>query len=86
MRETGLPLHDSLKDVVDIPHTISYFIRKCAQIISFNELSSDKRPPEYMWDSSQMLDEWFDTVFNREKKDNNADGLVVVINDEEFEG
>lgn len=86
MRETGLPLHGSLTDVTEIPHTVSYFIRKCAQILSFNDLPLEKRPPEYMWDSSNMLDDWFDTVFNREEKSNTTDGLTVIIEDEEYEG
>jgi len=86
MRETGLPLHDSLTSAVDIPHTISYYIRKCAQIISFNDLPSEKRPPEYMWDSPSMTNEWFDVVFNRKKTDDRPDGISVIISDEEFEG
>lgn len=86
MRETGLPLHTSLIDVTEIPHTISYFIRKCAQILSFNDLPTEKRPPEYMWDSSNMLDDWFDTVFDRKETSDNPTGLTVIIEDEEYEG
>ena len=89
MRETGLPLAEGLKDIKTLPHTISHFLRKGVQISSFNELPKDKRPPESLWDNQEMLDDWFDRVFeyrSKEKETPSPIHLNVVIEDAEIEG
>lgn len=63
-----MPLTKGLKTVEEIPHTLSMFIRKMSQIASFNELPKEKRPPEYIWDNADELEDWFDRVFDREEK------------------
>ena len=54
----------------DVPHTISFVIRKRQQIDGLNELPKDKRPPEeIIWDGTpEEMDEWLDTVFDRNKQ------------------
>lgn len=87
LRETGMPLLKEFKDVISLPHTISYVIRKSAQIASFNELPKDKRPPEYTWDNPEALEEWFDKVMEyRKDKDKSPDKLDIIIQDFEIEG
>lgn len=56
------------------------------QVDSFNELPSEKRPPDKMvWEgSSEDIDKWLDDVFDRQKK-NKGNGIELVISDEEIE-
>ncbi len=56
------------------------------QVDSFNELPSEKRPPDKMvWEgSSEDIDKWLDDVFDRQKK-NKGSGIELVISDEEIE-
>jgi len=60
-----------VKTLPDLPHTISYVIRKRQQLDSLAELPKDKQPtPEIIWDGSpEDLDEWIDKVFDRKNKD-----------------
>lgn len=64
----------------DVPHTISFVIRKRQQIDGLNELPKDKRPPEeIIWDGTpEEMDEWLDTVFDRNKQQS-VDLLVSEI-------
>ena len=82
-----LPLLGDFESVVEIPHTISYFIRKIRQIASFDELPKAKRPPEAIWDNSKALDEWFDRVFEYNKQsDGSPTETRIFIADSEIEG
>ena len=54
-----------------------------SQIISFDELPKEKRPPEYMWDDSEQLDDWFDKVYDRKEKQ--PDELTIYIPEHELE-
>jgi hypothetical protein len=65
-----IPLDTQLTQVEDIPHTISYVIRKRQQIDGLNELPKEKRPPELtIWDGSpEELDKWIDDVFDNKKQ------------------
>ena len=59
-----------LKVLHQVPHTISYVIRKRQQIDSLSELPKDKQPPlETLWDGSpEDLDDWISTVFDKKHK------------------
>ena len=61
-----IPLDSSVKNIHDLPHTISYVIRKRVQIDGLNELSKDKRPPDnILWHSNpDLLDDWLDEVLS----------------------
>lgn len=78
-----VPLDKSIKNITDIPYTISFVIRKRQQIDNFNELSKDKRPPELMmWDGTpEELEEWIDKVFHPKKSMKSE----FVIDDSEIE-
>lgn len=62
----GVPLDKSLREIKDIPYTLSFCIKKSKQIDSFFELPKDKQPPESIWDDSQELKYWFDNLYNNE--------------------
>jgi hypothetical protein len=59
-----IPLDSKISKLEDIPHSISYVIRKRQQIDSLSELPKDKRPPEKMiWDGSpEDMEDWIDNV------------------------
>ena len=65
-----IPLDERVDYLIDIPHTLSFVIRKRIQIDNLNELPKEKRPPELMiWDgTSKDIENWYDKVFNRKKK------------------
>ena len=75
------PLDNSIKHITEIPHTISFVVRKRIQIDNFNELPSDKRPPErLLWDgTSKEIDEWLDRVYKR-KEPQTAE--LILLDDE----
>lgn len=85
-RATDIPMHRGLEAADELPWTISYVIRKRAQIDSFNELPSDKRPPDRLvwWKAPEEIEKWFDRVFDR-KKDDNPEESVFIIDDSEIE-
>lgn len=64
----------------DVPHTISFVIRKRQQIDGLNELPKEKRPPEELiWDGiPEDIDEWLDSVFDRNKQQS-VDLMVAEI-------
>jgi hypothetical protein len=66
-----VPLDSKLKELADIPYTISFIIRKRQQLDNLNELPKDKKPPEsIIWDGdSDELEEWLENAFS-DKKDN----------------
>ena len=59
-----IPLDSKIKNLQDLPHSISYVVRKRQQVDNFNELPKDKRPPEKMiWDGApEELEDWIDNV------------------------
>ena len=78
-----VPLDPNIKTLPDIPHTISYVIRKRQLIDSFRELPREKRPPDdIIWDgTSEDLDEWFDKVFKRNERE--EDNTIIITDIEE---
>lgn len=65
-----VPLDTRLKVLHQVPHTISYVIRKRQQVDSLSELPKEKQPTnEILWDGSpEDLDDWLATVFDRGHK------------------
>ena len=54
-----------MTEIKDIPHTLSYVIRKRQQIDNLNELPKDKRPSEWMiwWGLPEKMERWLDKIF-----------------------
>ena len=89
MRETMLPLLVDFESVIELPHTISFFIRKMRQIMSFDELPKPKRPPEVIWDNAKELEEWFDNIYQYDSKQSDSgtpQEASIFIADSEYEG
>ena len=65
-----VPLDNRIKLLHQVPHTISYVIRKRQQIDSLSELPKEKQPTdEILWDGTpEDLDEWISTVFDSKHK------------------
>jgi len=63
-------LHENLPSADELPWTISYVVRKRAQLDSFAELPKEKRPPDKMiWDGSvEDIEDWFERVFGKKPK------------------
>ncbi len=61
----------NIKDVRDVPYTVSYVLRKRMQIDGLNELPKDKKPPDYiLWsNNSKLLDDWIDRVLYNKKEE-----------------
>jgi len=59
--------------------------RKRAQLDSFNELPSEKRPPDSMiwYGNSDDIDDWFKKVFKSGK--DNPNEIILNISDDEIE-
>jgi hypothetical protein len=76
-------LHKKLPPIDELPWTISYVLRKRAQVESFKELPKDKRPPDdYIWYlPPEKLDEWFDRVLY---KDSPKDEVIFEIDESEI--
>lgn len=74
-----------VKELADLPYTISFIIRKRQQIDGFNELPKEKRPVEKLiWDSDpEEMEEWLDTVLDSKKK--NQQEVTFQIKDSEIE-
>ena len=66
-----IPIDPDVKEIRDLPYTISYAIRKRSQIDNLNELPKEKRPPEdILWDgTSEELEKWLNDVLDIKKKD-----------------
>lgn len=60
-----------MRELAELPYTISFVVRKRQQIDTLNELPKEKRPPDsIIWDgTSEELDEWLDRVFDKKNKD-----------------
>jgi hypothetical protein len=82
-----IPLDPKVRELNQLPHTISYVIRKMQQIDNLNELPKEKRPPDnILWDgTSDDLDEWLEKVLDPKKK-NYRDEVQLVIKPDEVEG
>lgn len=67
-----IPLDPKIKELADLPYTISFIIRKRQQIDNLSELPKDKKPPEdLIWgDDSEALDDWLDKIFDKSKGEN----------------
>lgn len=79
-----IPLDPQVKELADLPYTISFIIRKRQQIDGLNELPKEKRPPEsIIWDGTpEEMEEWLDKVFdNKQQKD-----ITFAINPKDVEG
>ncbi len=76
-----------MKNLPQLPHTISFVIRKLQQIDNLNELPKSKRPPDsIIWDgTSDELEEWLDKVMGDPKK-RPQDRVQLIIKDNEVEG
>jgi len=79
-----VPLDKKLTRLHEVPHTISFVIRKRQQLDSFNEFPKEKRPPDsIIWDgTSEEIEEWFDKVFDR-KKSANDDNIIIDVGEVE---
>jgi hypothetical protein len=79
-----IPLDSRIKELADLPYTISFIIRKRQQIDSLNELTKKQRPPESLiWDGEpEALEEWLDNLFS-DKKQNE---FTLDIKPSEIEG
>ena len=67
----SIPLDPKVKDLSQLPYTISFVIRKMQQIDNLNELPKEKRPPEdIIWDgTSEEMDEWLNKVLSSKGDD-----------------
>jgi hypothetical protein len=80
----GVPLDSKIKELPQVPYTISYVIRKLQQIENLHELPKEKRPTEeIIWDgTSEELEDWLDKVLNNKiQKD-----VSILIKENEVEG
>lgn len=79
-----VPLDPNLKELADIPYTISYIIRKRQQVDNLSELPKEKRPPDsIVWDGTpEEMEDWLDRVFNKNIKDT----LDLKFNPKDVEG
>ena len=66
-----IPLDNKVKELSDLPYTISFVIKKRQQIDSLRELPKEKQPTDEMiWDgTTEEIEEWLDKVFNRKEKE-----------------
>lgn len=83
-KEMKIPLDDTVKEIEDLPYTISFVIRKRQQIDSMNELPEEKRPPELMlWDGNpEDIDDWLSKVLSGKQQTT----TVLSIKESEIEG
>ncbi len=83
-----VPLDPKLKNLAEIPYTISFIIRKRQQIDNLNELPKEKRPPEAMiWDGNpEEMEEWLEKVFETKENKKKQDKVILKIKDNEVEG
>lgn len=78
-----IPLDPKVKELANLPYTISFIIRKRQQIDSLNELPSEKRPPEsVIWDGTpEEMEEWLKEVFDSKHQSE----VVFKVKDSEIE-
>ena len=80
-----IPLDPKIKELADLPYTISFIIRKRQQIDNLSELPKEKRPPEdLIWNGTpEDLEDWLEKVFDKGKGDNE---VTFSISPKEIEG
>lgn len=80
-----IPLDTRIKELADIPYTLSYIIRKRQQIDNLYEMPKDKRPPEsIIWDGTpEELEEWIEKAFDHKKGSNE---ITFNVKPSEIEG
>lgn len=73
-----VPLDPKVKQLTQLPYTISYVIRKLQQIDNLNELPKEKRPPDdILWDgTSEELDEWLEKVLDHKKNQQEVEFII----------
>jgi hypothetical protein len=83
-KELKIPLDDTVKNIEELPYTVSFVVRKRQQIDGLSELPLEKRPPELMiWDGDpEEIDSWIKSVLSG-KKDSTVE---LSIKDWEIEG
>jgi hypothetical protein len=64
-------LFPEFNNILDMPWTHSFIIRKRQQVDSLNEIPKEKRPPEMAiwWGTPEEIEEWIDKVYNRKKEE-----------------
>lgn len=64
-----IPLDNNIKNIEDIPYTISFTIRKNIQVDALSELPKDKRPTDRMiWDGNpEELEDWLDRIYDSKR-------------------
>lgn len=79
-----IPLDTRIKELAEIPYTISFIIRKRQQIDNLNELPAEKRPTEdIIWDGTpEEMEKWLDEVFNNKTQKD----VTFSIKDSDIEG
>ena len=82
-----IPLDPKIKELADLPYTISFIIRKRQQIDNLNELDKKRRPPEsIIWDGTpEELEKWLDDVLDPKKKGGH-DEITFNIKPSDIEG
>lgn len=80
-----IPLDSKIRELAELPYTISFIIRKRQQIDSLNELPKDKKPTEsIIWDGTpEEMEEWLEKVFDQKNKDSQK--VTFQIKDNEIE-
>lgn len=78
-----IALDNKIKEIKDLPYTLSYVIRKRMQIDNLSELGSEKKPPEEMiWEGTpEEIEDWLDRVI----KGTGKKELEFIINEEEVD-
>jgi len=68
-KELRVPLDTKLTELQDLPHTISFVIRKRIQVDNLNALPKEKRPTiKMMWEgTSEEIDEFLERVYGKDE-------------------
>jgi len=79
-RELRIPLDTRLEELYDIPHTISFVMRKKIQADNLSELPKDKRPPiKMIWEGTpEEIDTFLERVYGK-NEDTTTDILIENI-------
>jgi hypothetical protein len=81
-----IPLDPRVRELSELPYTISFIIRKRQQIDSLNELPKEKKPTEdIIWNGTpEEMEEWLEKVFDSKHKDSQS--VTFDIKQSEIEG
>lgn len=73
-----------MKELRDLPYTLSYIIRKRTQFDNLMEIPKEDRPKnfdELIFNSTgDELEEYLEDLFNR-RKNNQGNGLSILVSD-----